>query len=1404
MHKDQNVTPTSIPIYVSLDDVAGLGPAKFSSCAVSTDGRLAYFGRTASYDPEMRNLVVASLDPSGNVVGIPQCYPTSAWPLALIEGYPATDRYNTTITAIVVNSTKNRLYMGESRSATQPATSPALNVYMLDAGGNPIGTVRTYPNANDAGNGTINALLMHPDLPLLYMVGQGMTGVAVQALDSNGDPKGAPVVHQVGQQGKHSLGISADAKYLYLGTYPDTLEVVALDSNGNPTSSLNHYTVSNHEVGTVTNYLQFTMGAHAIYMVRPSPNGSNLPILALWPLNRTTGQPVGNAIARADIHLPLIGESTRAIAVDSTNSRLWVASLSMFTDAFLSGEVIVSGITPTEHVIKADGTLGDSTAKAPISYVSNAAILVPAGNLGHPLFFNSPAAPSIQSRAKGYKCRVTVIAAVGGSFPLTMTGNRGITFGKLEQNAPSPWVELDTLVPPPDYQTPIGAKCAAALKSITVQLEIADPAGTVIKSVVRKALSNQVAFPMIGNRVKGYQGRISVTAVEGSTFPLTTSVNYGNQFANQGSDQKFSFEPLSALNTPTSWVSLDALLQDEPYLVPIKIVTRSSVTSMTVRFDLADPSGRVLRSVAETVRSNSVAFLAPGYAMDETALAGDTTGFDTYSQRGADYLLVANRNPVALSDRPKKIITDCYQVIGAEASDTALRKLAQAIQAIGFNTVNAYGFDGLSAADINVNLNDNGLFQRSVASYVVGKYGAYAGAYFSFDKQSGMTMPNLANWAKSLVDLVANSNGGSASQIVSVHMTDEPAWYYPSSLDMVNDTTHHPGYLQEFRRYLQGQGLTYAGFGATNWDSLYPVGQSVGNPSTGPAKIEDRRLYYWTMRFFVDAAVDGMKLGQEQVTKAIGHPVITSVNWNNFINRWYIPAPNAGIAKNPVVGPDSAMGGMDWMRAGRTSAHTAWTEDWFDDTRANIWSVYAAVMRSATQAGTQSFGGYVVGQSMGRLAAGGKYKILTLLGNGAKSYCGYTFGPWFEFGDGWSEDSSASVNRTGMPSGKVYSEFADANRLIGRSENILFPGLPERSKVAILLPSASALWDTKQDEHGSPYYALELYGLYFAISHGFNISADFVDDTDVADGALTERDYHVLYVVGPNISAAAQAMITNWIKTWGEHNRQLVLVAGAGVADEYNTPTTGLDTLAGLIAGSRSAFRDAAPSAPSIERFSATIRITNSVFYFNDQKMNIRGPFHVLLPLSGSAGPTWTDQEYTTSNSASQPGCMTKEYRGGKISNFVTCFGFFPGWQYYASPDSSHTNHLPQGWSVMAREIALMPVVRQNPPRTVHVYSGIGPAGQTLTEANAYLTTCPVEALRLNVGGETPTAIGVVLLNWGGAPISALKLKVLNGIANPTTFALASHTLLSNTDSSGGINVATLALQDVDVVLIST
>jgi hypothetical protein len=206
---------------VSLFNIAGLGntppgdwgplrhQTTFASCAVSSDGGKAYFGRAGSVDPQMRNLVVASLDSSGGVVGVPRCYPSSAWPLDPIVGYRATgEATGVYISAILVDGARRRLYMAEIREATPPwrPTASGLNVYTLDPAGEPVGQVRTHPSGNAP-----HTLLLHPTQPVLYMAGGGMLGVAVQKLDADGEPTDTPKVCDLGSYEKVALGISADA-----------------------------------------------------------------------------------------------------------------------------------------------------------------------------------------------------------------------------------------------------------------------------------------------------------------------------------------------------------------------------------------------------------------------------------------------------------------------------------------------------------------------------------------------------------------------------------------------------------------------------------------------------------------------------------------------------------------------------------------------------------------------------------------------------------------------------------------------------------------------------------------------------------------------------------------------------------------------------------------------------------------------------------------------------------------------------------------------------------------------------------------------------------------------------------------------------------------------------------------
>ena len=176
-------------------------------------------------------------------------------------------------------------------------------------------------------------------LNLLYMGGWGDAAISVYKLNDAGEPQGEPLHFPVGGQGKIKLAVSADGKHLYIGTYPDTLEVLDLDDNGFPVGAARSFVA-----GSEGWYLKFELGDHALYMSRTTPQG---PRLGVWKLNGN-GDPDGA--------IQLQETPATALAVDNARSRLWVGANATFADAF-NGETKTEGTTISSFSIGPDGSL---------------------------------------------------------------------------------------------------------------------------------------------------------------------------------------------------------------------------------------------------------------------------------------------------------------------------------------------------------------------------------------------------------------------------------------------------------------------------------------------------------------------------------------------------------------------------------------------------------------------------------------------------------------------------------------------------------------------------------------------------------------------------------------------------------------------------------------------------------------------------------------------------------------------------------------------------------------------------------------------------------------------------------------------------------------------------------------
>ena len=458
------------------------------------------------------------------------------------------------------------------------------------------------------------------------------------------------------------------------------------------------------------------------------------------------------------------------------------------------------------------------------------------------------------------------------------------------------------------------------------------------------------------------------------------------------------------------------------------------------------------------------------------------------------------------------------------------------------------------------------------------------------------------------------------------------------------------------------------------------------------------------MRFFPESASRGHRLATEALEGAFGHRLLTPVNWNNWPDRWYVASPNQKIANNPVIGPDSAYGSLDWLDAGRRKALTPWTEDWAPDQDAQVWSYYGDLLRSSAELGAHDFGGYVIGGMTGDLPAGARLKTLALVGHGTKAVDFYSWGPEPLFpGNCWSESWGA------------YRPIADAVRSLGRAERLLYPGRLEHGKAAIFLPAASGLWDA--DQHAT-FYLQEARWLHAALVHA-GYTVDFVDATDVAGDALASRGYLVLYLTAPNVATAALEKIKAWVEGGGV----LAVTPGAGVADEYNTPSAALDALLGL--KPRQACRTSFSPGLGPMTEHPTGRLTLSNETFGSGELPVYGPLDRLEPDGAAAAARFADS-----------GSAITVHEQGK--GRAIAYGFFPGWQYGRTPDRSDRSHLPRGWDGRARQLAAAPALLAKTPRAVLIDRPV------------------VEACRLQSDG----GIAVVLLNWTDEPIERLTVTI--------------------------------------------
>ena len=499
--------------------------------------------------------------------------------------------------------------------------------------------------------------------------------------------------------------------------------------------------------------------------------------------------------------------------------------------------------------------------------------------------------------------------------------------------------------------------------------------------------------------------------------------------------------------------------------------------------------------------------------------------------------------PIATMDLtgrlPEKILI-ADRFIGGDSDLTALKE----------------GIAGLRSLGLNVLMTEPSPLNRELAweaGFRKITWGVYNPPGYAFDfGGEGTSEKAVRKWAAGLREQYTKA-GFKATDFAMYIMSDEPGFYYPSMYRTVNE---NPLYLARFHEYLRQQGMTLEELGVESWDEVKVIGRAEAD--TLPRK----RLYYWSQRFFPRASAEQFATANRAMQEAFYPGMASVTNWNFFSGRCFSPGP---FGNNPdKEDPNAAIGCHDWFEFCRVGGtEMPWTEDWFGDEWAYQWSYYSEKLMSASTTGR--IGGYVIPRTAGAMPDGMMYKMMALVGHGAKELKFFVFGPEYNFpGNCWSQNL------------RVLGGLARTTRLIGASEHLLHPGRPTRPQVAMLQHLSSEMWDQKDMEHAKGIvdatnnnmnghcaeYTAELYDLYLALMHR-QIPVEFLSEEDVIWGALDHLK--VIYVVEPNVPVEAQERLAAWAKAGGV----LVTTSGAATADRYDEPTTILDEVRGVIEGPR-------------------------------------------------------------------------------------------------------------------------------------------------------------------------------------------------------------------------------------------
>lgn len=334
-----------------------------------------------------------------------------------------------------------------------------------------------------------------------------------------------------------------------------------------------------------------------------------------------------------------------------------------------------------------------------------------------------------------------------------------------------------------------------------------------------------------------------------------------------------------------------------------------------------------------------------------------------------------------------------------------------------------------------------------------------------------------------------------------------------------------------FRDYLRQQGVTDAEMGRPVDQLQYPAPAMHEKSLPREADLPTRRLMYHAAKFGHWWSARQLRHTTNLIQSSLpGLKTETLPSDHGFFNAW--GPPHIGMSY-PL---------LDLFELGaQRSVDQLSAEDWlglnhmygpaYTWTGGQTYGYFNAILRSATQLAPDAQPIMLRGLITPSDDAYLRLKAYSSLGQGAKSFFFWTFGPTYIGTENYWSDLRSE-----------YDGIAKLNRALEKSEEVLYPAQPVRDPVAILYSVSHDIWHTDD-----PAAFVEKRLLWHALRH-LQVQPDFLREEEISAGRL--KPYKVLYIADWCLSRKASLAIDEWVRAGGV----LHLSAGAATRDEFFEP----------------------------------------------------------------------------------------------------------------------------------------------------------------------------------------------------------------------------------------------------------